>query len=127
MSNVVNWKKIGLFAALLCVADVLVGFLTGGMEASGPLLATGFLLSLCFSAILFGYMAAGQHRPFLHASLALLLTFVFSLALGTILPVWSVETPMILAMLDWLALVIGLLIGTSAGRHVGLRRSRADA
>jgi hypothetical protein len=38
-----------------------------------------------------------------------------------------VETPMILAVLEWLVLVFGLIIGTSMGRFIGLRRTRADA
>jgi hypothetical protein len=127
MSKAVNWKKIGLLAVALFLAEILVGLLTGGLEAAEPRLATSSVLSLCFSALLFGFMAAGQHRPFLHASLALLLTFVFSLALGTILPAWLVETPLILAVLEWLVLVFGLIIGTSMGRFIGLRRTRADA
>ena len=127
MSNVVNWKKIALFAAALFAAQVLVGFLAGGLEAPGARLAVGLSLSLCFSALLFGYMAVGQPRPYLHTSLVLLLTFVLSLALGAILPAWWVSTSVVLALLDWLALVVGLLIGTSAGRLVGLRRSRTGA
>jgi hypothetical protein len=127
MRNVVNWKKIGVFAAALFLAEVFVGFITGGINATEQRLAVSSVLSLSFSILLFSAMAASQDRPFLHACLALLLTFVFSLALGVILPPWLTETPLILVALEWLALALGLVIGTSIGRYVGLRRARADA
>jgi hypothetical protein len=132
MDNVVNWKKIGGFAAALFLAEVLAGFIAGGvagadLDAAKQLLALISLLSLSFSTLVFSVMAAGQHRPFLHATLALLLTFAFSLALGAILPAWLVDTPLLLIALEWLTLVLGLIIGTSIGRYVRLRNVRADA
>ena len=127
MKKVVNWNKIGLFAAALFFSEFAVGFVTGGLEAAELRLAASFVLSLCFSALLFGFMAVGQRRPFLHASLALLLTIVISLSLGAALPAWWGETPPILALLEWLVLVGGLIIGTSVGRYVGLRRARTNA
>lgn len=126
MSKTLNWKKIGLFAVALFLAEVLVGFITGGPKAELRLVAS-LALSLCLSSVLFWLMAVGQSRPFLHASLALLGTFMFSLALGAVLPAWLVETPVIFAVLEWLTLVVGLILGTSIGRYVGLRRARADA
>jgi hypothetical protein len=134
MSNVVNWKKIAAFAVAIFLAEVLVGFIDGGLVTGASLdaamqrLAIGTLLSLCFSILLFSVMASRQdHRPFLHAILVLLLTFAFSLALGAILPAWLTGTPLILVALEWLTLVVGLVIGTSIGRYVRLRRVRADA
>jgi hypothetical protein len=127
MSEVVNWKKIGLFAVALFLAEVLVGFIAGGVEAAEKRLAMSLVLSLSFSILLFSVMAAGQSRPFLHTSLSLLLNFVFSLVLWAILPAWLVETPLILAALEWLTLTLGLVIGTSIGCYIGFRRVRTDA
>jgi hypothetical protein len=133
MSNVLNWKKIAGFAAALFLAEVLVGFIDGGTASSVDLgaakqrLTLSTLLSLFFSAVIFSVMAVRQdYRPFLHAGLALLFAFAFSLALGAILPAWLTDTPLILVALDWLTLAVGLIIGTSIGHHV-LRRFRADA
>ena len=131
MENVVNWKKIAGFAVALFLAEVLVGFIDGGAGASAGLdaakqrLALSTLLSLSFSTLIFFVLAARHdYRPFLHANLALLLTFAFSLALGVVLPA---DAPLILVALEWLTLVIGLVIGTSVGRYVRSRRVRADA
>ena len=134
MSNVVNWKRIAGFAAALIFAEILVGFIQGGAEASTSLdaakraLVQSTLLSLAFSTLIFSVMTVRQdHRPFLHATLALLLTFVFSVALGAVLPARLTDTPLILAVLEWLTLVVGLIIGTSLGNYLRLRRVRADA
>jgi hypothetical protein len=132
MSNVVNWYKIVATAAALFLAEVLVGFIGGGLASSDlsaakRLLVQSPLLSLLFSATIFSVMAACQdYRPFLHAGLALLLTSVFSLALVAILPDWLTDTPHMLAALEWLTLIVGLVIGTSIGRYI-LRRFRAEA
>ena len=134
MSNVVNWKKIAGFAAALVFAEILVGFIQGGADASSGLdaakraLVQSTSLSLAFSTLVFSVMTARQdHRPFLHATLALLLAFVFSFALGVVLPAWLADTPLVLAVLEWLTLVVGLVIGTSVGHYLRQRRFRADA
>ena len=134
MSNVVNWKKIAGYAAALIFAEILVGFIQGGAEAGAGLdaakraLVQSMLLSLAFSTLIFSVMTVRQdHRPFLHATLALLLAFVFSVGLGAILPAWLTDTPLILAVLEWFTLVVGLIIGSSVGRYLRLRRVRADA
>jgi hypothetical protein len=127
MSNVVNWKKIAGFAAGLFFAEVLVGFIEGGMAGDGSLAAAkrhfalSTLLSLSFSAAISLVMAIRQYRPFLHAGLALLLTFAFSVALGAILPAWLTDTPPILAVIEWITMIAGVVVGTSAGRFVSAR------
>ena len=127
MSNIVNWKKIGLFATVLLLAEILVGFITGGRQAAELRIVASYVLSLCFSSFLFWLMGKRQSRPFLHAGLALLLTFVLTVALGAILPAWLAQTSLILAVLDWLTLALGLIIGTSIARYVTLRKARAGA
>ena len=134
MSNVVNWKKVVGFAAALIFAEISVGFIQGGAAAGTSLgaanraLVQSTLLSLAFSTLIFSVMTVRQdHRPFLHATLALLLAFVFSVALGAVLPAWLTDTPLILAALEWFTLVVGLIIGASVGHYLRLRRIRADA
>ena len=133
MSNVVNWKKVVGFAAALIFAEISVGFIQGGAAAGTSLgaanraLVQSTLLSLALSTLIFSVMTVRQdHRPFLHATLALLLAFVFSVALGAVLPSWLTDTPLMLAALEWFTLVVGLIIGASVG-HLRLRRIRADA
>ena len=134
MSNLVSWKKIVALAAALFLSEAVVGFINGGwvtgsdVDATMQRWAICTLLSLGFSTLLFSVMAARQaYRPFLHAVLALLLNFVFSLALGAILPAWLTEMPLILVALQWFTLIVGLIIGTSLGCHVRARSVRADA
>ena len=134
MSNAVNWKKIAGFAVALIFAEILVGFIQGGGETSTSLdaakraLIQSQLLSLAFSSLIFSVMTVRQaHRPFLHAAFALLLAFVLSVALAAVLPAWLTDTPLVLAVLEWLTLVVGLIIGTSVGRYLRLRRVRVDA
>jgi hypothetical protein len=134
MSNVVNWKKVAGLAAALIFAEILVGFIQGfadagtNLDAAKRTLVQSTLLSLTFSTLIFSAMSARQdHRPFLHATLVLLLAFVFSVALGAVLPARLTDTPLILAVLEWLTLVVGLIIGTTVGHYLRLRRVRADA
>jgi hypothetical protein len=134
MSHVVNWKKVAGFAATLIFAEILVGFIQGGadagtsLEAAKRALVQSMLLSLAFSALIFSVMCARQdHRPFLHATLALLLASVSSAALGAVLPAWLTDKPLILSVPEWLTLVVGPTIGASVGHYLSLRRVRADA
>ena len=134
MSNLVSWKKIVTLAAALFFSEALVGFINGGSVSGSDVdvamqrWTISTLLSLLFSTLLFLAMAARQaNQPFLHATLALLINFAFSLALGAILPAWLTEMPKILVALQWFTLVVGLLIGTSLGCYVRARKIRADA
>ena len=128
MDNVVNWKKIAIFATALFLAQVLVGFLEGsaatgvGLDEAKQRLVQSTLLSLLFSSAIFSFMAVRQdYRAFLHACLALLVTLAFTLALGAVLPASFSETPLILVSLGWLTQAVALVIGTAIGRYLSRR------
>jgi hypothetical protein len=125
----VNWKRIVFFAVLLFASEVLAGFIEGGFSVGDlPAAKRQLVLSTCLSfglsAAVFCAMSLRQsHRPFLHASLALLLTITFSLALAAAFPTLLGATPVVLVVFEWLTLVAGLATGTSVGRYIaGLRR-----
>ena len=119
-----NWKRIIAFAALLFVAEVLVGFIAGGFSGTDVTafrrrLAVSVCLSLALSGAVFSAMSYRQaHRPFLHALSALLLMAVLSLALAAAFPALLGSTPIVLIALDWVTLAVALIIGTSFGRYL---------
>ena len=129
----VNWKRIFAFAALLFASGVLAGFIEGGFSGTDvtalrPYLALGVSLSLVLSGAVFAAMSFRQeHRPFLHALLALLLLVAFSLVLSAAFPVFLGRTPALLIVLDWFTLAVALVLGTSLGRHLARLRHRVRA
>ena len=129
-----NWKKIVMFAAAALFAEVVVSFMMGGTALSNDLAAAkerwawSTVLSFLFATLIFAALAVRQYnRPVLHASLALLLTFVLSLAVGTLLPASLGEQPQVLVALEWLTLAIGLVVGTSIGGYVRSRGTSGGA
>jgi hypothetical protein len=131
----VNWKRIVGFSALLFLSGVIVGFVEGGFTSTDtPALREQLFVSLTLSfglsfAVFSAMSFLQRHRPFLHALSATLLLALFSFALTAAFPAIFGKTPVLLIVLDWLALGLALVIGTFLGRYMASKRRvvRADA
>ena len=129
-----NWKKIVVVAAAVFLAEVLVGFVMGGLAWSIDLavakerLVWSTSLSFLFATLIFAALAVRQYdRPAVHATLALLLTLVLSLAVGGLFPASLSDRPGILVALEWLTLAMGLVVGTTIGGYLRVRGVGAGA
>ena len=118
-----NWKKIFVFAAVLFASEFVIGFVEGGIGIANPdsaqeqfLLSTS--LSFLFASTIFCYMASRQtQRPFAHATLALIVMLVLSLAVALALHLMAGSYfHIVLVTVEWLTLIAALIVGTSLAR-----------
>jgi hypothetical protein len=113
----VNWKRISTYAALLFVAQFLLGFFEGYyLPADWNTALASSLASLVVCSGIFAHLSAKQtSRPLVHAWAALMLQVVAAVVVSQVFRVIlePVEHPF--AVLEWLILICALLIGTAAG------------
>ncbi len=105
----------------------------GGLAIAKPdsaqtqfLLST--LLSFLFASTIFWLMAVRQaQRPFVHASLALIVMLALSFGLAAAMGIWlGGNFHAVLALVEWLTLVAALVVGTSLAQ-LWRGRSRPSA
>jgi hypothetical protein len=125
----VNWSYIIKLAISIFVAQGAIGFLGGFFTSSGPehTWALGsHAVSLSVSGAIFAFFAFHQTcKPFLQASVALLVCQVAGLALLPIYAAWFGSSLSLLTVLvDLLVVVCALIVGTLIG--IGLRRMLAS-
>jgi hypothetical protein len=128
----VNWNRIVKLALALLLAQFTIGFLEGAFVPSGldgmwHIISAAGSFVVC--AAIFAYFAKNQpNKPFVHAWLAVLVCVVLAGVLARVLADWLEAAPLFVVAIEWVALVLALLVGTSIGstrRHRGV--STADA
>ena len=127
-----NWSKIAVLAALLFVAQFLVGFFGGFLQQSGSVafwFLAGPAASFLLCSTIFAFSAIRNLvKPFAHAWLGLLLHVLAALAFSALLPASLGSTPWSSVALEWIVLIASLVVGTSVGIKFRTRiGKRSDA
>jgi hypothetical protein len=119
----VNWKRITAAAAILFVAQFMLGFFESDYVPAGwSTVAVSCLASFVICGGIFALLSLKQtSRPFAHAWAALALQAVAAIAISQALLAWLDPVPSPFAVLEWLVLIFALLVGTTVG--ITVRRS----
>lgn len=121
-------KLVAKYALYLFLTQFAIGFAEGLLTPSGARLASffaGTAISLAASAAVFIALSARHPQGrWLRALGVLSVHSVLSLAVDQLMSIWLDSTPAVLVAVDWLAVVVGALMGTALG---ALFASRAPA
>ena len=121
----VNWNKIVKLALALLLGQFTIGLLEGafmppGLDGVWDIVSAAGSFVVC--AAIFAYFANNQpNKPFVHAWLAVLVCVVVAGVLVRVLADWFEAAPWLVVMIEWVALVLALLVGTSIGSARRLR------
>lgn len=127
-----RWRSAARDAACIVVIGVVIGFLEGvsspgNLSVALRIWAAGHVATSAAVAVLFFAVATQDFtQSFRQAFAALGLYTLFSIGFGLAMPDW-VGSPLIVALTDWLAVVLGALAGTATGVWMRVLKARQRA
>ena len=128
----VRWRSAIRDAACIVVIGLAIGFFEGVSPPGDPSVAlrtwaAGNVAASSAVAVLFFAVATQEFtQSFRQAFAALGLYSLFSIGFGLVMSSWAVS-PLIMVLIDWLAVVLGALAGTAIGAWMRVVRARQHA
>ena len=123
-----NWRKIHIYAIVVLVAQMTIGFLEGFFSPATTVVSdaemTGWftlsnVASLIACAAIFAHMATRQKsRPFLHASLSLVIYIAISLAMYAVVWLFLENLHIVFLFSQWVTLFVATFAGVAIGKTI---------